>query len=297
MKAYKQINKCRICNSKKLINIINLNDQYLQGSFIKKNIPKPYLKKIPLQLLLCTNCLLVQLRHTTSKNVLYKNYWYESGINSTMRNHLKNLAHEASNMINKKNMKVKVLDIGCNDGTLLDFFSSKSYETFGIEPTNAYKDCDKRHTVLNRFFDKKTAKYFLKNYGSPDIIVFTNVFAHIEKFKLLIENLKYLKKKETIFVIENHYLISVLKKFQFDTFYHEHLRTYSLNSFFYISKLLNMKITKFSFPKRYGGNIRIFYESKNIEKKSVLQNIFEEKKVFYFLKKKIYQKFKKVEKI
>ena len=40
MKAYKQINKCRICNSKKLINIVNLNDQYLQGSFIKKNIPK-----------------------------------------------------------------------------------------------------------------------------------------------------------------------------------------------------------------------------------------------------------------
>ena len=67
MKAYKEINTCRVCYSKKLINIINLNDQYLQGSFIKKNSPKPYLKKIPLQLFLCTNCLLVQLRHTTSK--------------------------------------------------------------------------------------------------------------------------------------------------------------------------------------------------------------------------------------
>ena len=158
MKVYKQINKCRICNSKKLINIINLNDQYLQGSFIKKNIPKPYSKKIPLQLLLCTNCLLVQLRHTTSKNILYRNYWYESGINSTMRNHLKNLAREASKMINKKNTKVQVLDVGCNDGTLLNFYN-KNFKKFGIDPSQIInKIKNKRINIVNDFFPLKKKK-------------------------------------------------------------------------------------------------------------------------------------------
>ena len=74
---------------KKLKKVIDLGDQYLQGSFIKSNLPKPYLKKIPLKLTLCKNCSLVQLMHTTNKNILYKNYWYQSGVNKTMRDHLK----------------------------------------------------------------------------------------------------------------------------------------------------------------------------------------------------------------
>ena len=65
----------------------------------------------------------------------------------------------------------------------------------------------------------------------------------------------------TKIVIENHYLGSIINKFQFDTFYHEHPRTYSLTSFYYISKILGLKIEHFSFPKRYGGNIRVIFSS------------------------------------
>ena len=248
---------CEICNNKVSKVLINLGSQPIPDNLSKNLKTSLNKKKFNTKIVYCEKCITAYQYLTIKKQKLFTaNYSYRARNTKDVVNGLKALSEEIKKKIQNKK-KIKILDIGCNDGTLLDFFSSKSYETFGIEPTNAYKDCDKRHTVLNRFFDKKTAKYFLKNYGSPDIIVFTNVFAHIEKFKLLIKNLKYLKKKETIIVIENHYLISVLKKFQFDTFYHEHLRTYSLNSFFYISKLLNMKITKFSFPKRYGGNIRI----------------------------------------
>ena len=102
MKVFYKINKCRICGNVKLKNIVDLNKQYIQGSFIKKNNPKPYLKKIPLLLVLCQNCSLVQLSHTVSKEILYKNYWYMSGINSTMKNHLKRLTEIASNLLKKK---------------------------------------------------------------------------------------------------------------------------------------------------------------------------------------------------
>jgi hypothetical protein len=82
-----------------------------------------------------------------------------------------------------------------------------------------------------------------------------------------------LLKKETLLVIENHYLGGVLDKMQFDTFYHEHPRTYSLESFKYIAKQLNMKLFAVEFVSRYGGNIRVYLSSKikkkNINKKEI----------------------------
>ena len=93
MKIYNKIKECRICKNRNLKIIIDLKSQYIQGSFIKKNYPKPYSKKIPLKLALCKKCFLVQLLHTTNKEILYKNYWYSSGINQTMKTHLKKLVN------------------------------------------------------------------------------------------------------------------------------------------------------------------------------------------------------------
>ena len=89
MNIFKRIKYCRICANKKLKEIIDLGKQNIQGAFVKKGYPKPYFRKIPLKLVLCTQCSLVQLQHTVNPKILYKNYWYMSGINKTMRNHLK----------------------------------------------------------------------------------------------------------------------------------------------------------------------------------------------------------------
>ena len=87
-KIYTRIKNCRICGEKKLVKIIDLKNQYIQGLFVKIGDPKPYSKKIPLQLVLCKNCSLVQLHHSTDKDILYKKYWYQSGVNKTMKDHL-----------------------------------------------------------------------------------------------------------------------------------------------------------------------------------------------------------------
>ena len=110
MKHYKKINCCRICGSKKIFKVIDLKRQFIQGSFIKKGYPKPYQKKIPLMLVLCRNCLLLQTLYTVNKKTLYKNYWYSSGINNTMRSHLKKLVIEAKSFF-EKNLKINTLDI------------------------------------------------------------------------------------------------------------------------------------------------------------------------------------------
>jgi hypothetical protein len=106
---------------------------------------------------------------------------------------------------------------------------------------------------------------------------------------------------DSCLIIENHYLGSILEGFQFDTFYHEHPRTYSFSSFKEIAKSLGMNINKLEFPSRYGGNIRVFISKSNsniyyknnledlIQKENNFPNLFnqmEEKINLWKLKKK-----------
>ena len=194
---------------------------------------------------------------------------------------MKNLVHETGKI--KKNLKNKtVLDIGCNDGSLLNFFKKEGCKTFGLEPTGAFFEAKKRgHYLINNYFGYKTSQTLKSKIKTIDIITFTNVFAHIENFKELIISLKNLITEDTLVVIENHYLGEVIKKNQFDTFYHEHPRTYSLNSFYFISKLLNMNIIKYEFVKRYNGNIRVFLHRKKsfLKEKNLINDLKKEKKL------------------
>ena len=149
------------------------------------------------------------------------------------------------------------------------------------------KRLKKKHTVFNSYFDTKISKKLINKFESFDVVTFTNVFAHIENFNELIKSLNILIKPNTLLVIENHYLGEVLKKNQFDTFYHEHPRTYSLTSFSKISDLLNMYINDFNFVKRYNGNIRVFLTKKRNDRiiKKLKSSLNEEKKIVKYIKK------------
>lgn len=275
---YKIVKKCQICNSS-LINFLNLGKQPLCDDLKSE----PYKNKFyKLQIKFCKRCLTGFQKYNINKRILFpKNYHYRSANTNDVLLGMRNLVNEIKKV--KKNLKNKtVLDIGCNDGSLLDFFKKKGCKTFGLEPTGAFYEAKKKgHKVFNKYFDYKTSKMLNKKIKKIDVITFTNVFAHIENFKELIKSLKNLITKETLIVIENHYLGEVINKNQFDTFYHEHPRTYSLNSFYSISKLLNMNIIKYEFVKRYNGNLRVFFHSQKILLNNIKlrQDLYKEKKL------------------
>lgn len=269
------LKNCQICN-KKLIRVFKLGDVPLCDDLIKINSKKKN-KLYPIIIKFCNNCKTAFNDYTVTKKILFpKNYHYRSRLTKDVLNGMKDFTEKIEKKYGKFNNKV-VLDIGCNDGSLLNFFRDKGARTVGIEPTNAIKEAHTKHDLLvHDYFSKKVAKNINKKFSKIDFIVFTNVFAHINNFKELISNLKILISSKTKIIIENHYLGSVIKDQQFDTFYHEHPRTYSLTSFYFISKMLGMKMEDFEFPKRYGGNIRIYL---NINKK------IKKKKLSFFLKK------------
>jgi len=301
MNNFYKINKCRICGSKNLKDIIDLKKQYIQGSFIKKNNPKPYLKKIPLLLILCQKCSLVQLSHTVSKEILYKNYWYESGINSTMRNHLKQLTLTASNLL-KKNEDVKVLDIGCNDGTLLNFYPNK-YQKYGIDPSQIVKKINKKKiNVINDFFPTKKKNVISKLRF--DLITSVAMFYDLQNPNIFVKKIKLHLKQNGIWIFELSYLIDMLKLNSFDTICHEHLEYYSIHSLDYLMKKHNLKIFDISRNTINGGSIRCFvthknnkiYDKENGIKK--LKKLISHEKKIKVTKINIYKEFdKKIKKI
>src|SRR6266702_2767368 len=113
------IKKCRVCDSENLTELVSFGDMYLSDFTDENKKPDRY----PLFLLLCQDCYLVQLRHNTPTSLLYsENYGYRSGINQTMRDHLKGIAEAAMKKLGKKDHQITCVDIGANDGTLLKYY-------------------------------------------------------------------------------------------------------------------------------------------------------------------------------
>ena len=253
---------CQICN-KKTHFVFSLGNQPLCDD-LKKIGKKIRNKLFPINIFFCKTCKTAYNEIQIKPKILFpKSYHYRSGLTLDVKEGMKDLVKNLENKYGNLKKK-KILDIGSNDGTLLDLFKKKKAITIGIEPTEAYKNCN--HKVYNCFFNKEVAKKIKQEYKDIDFIIFTNVFAHINDLKKLLTNLKILISQNTKIVIENHYLGSVIKKKQFDTFYHEHPRTYSLSSFLKISKLINLNIEYTSFTKRYGGNIRVILGNQNYKK-------------------------------
>jgi SAM-dependent methyltransferase len=265
--AVKIIHSCEVCDGKSLKSLLNLKEQPMCDDLIPITSNQKA-KKFPLEIKFCENCLTAHQTHQIKREILFpKQYHYRASLTQDVILGMQELVESIEHQYGSLDKKL-VLDIGCNDGSLLKIFNSKGSKATGIEPTNAYKDVrHPRIEILNTYFDSSSTDEYINRFGQPDLITFTNVFAHIDDLNLVIDNLKKLCKETTLIVIENHYLGSVLQYHQFDTFYHEHPRTYSFKSFEYIASRLNMNIVNCEFPERYNGNIRVYFSRKKLLQK------------------------------
>ena len=142
---------CRVCGSDSLTPVINLGEQHLQGSFIKEGKETPPMRKIPCEIVRCNPeldeaaCGLLQMKHSVPPEILYAAYWYRSGTNDTMRNHLKGIAETASTLLNKT--EATILDIGCNDGTLLKNYPAH-FIKYGVDPSDVAQEVEIENTTI-----------------------------------------------------------------------------------------------------------------------------------------------------
>ena len=150
------------------------------------------------------------------------------------------------------------LDLGSNDGTLLTGFKDHGMKVLGVEPTNIARIANQNGVeTTQKFFNIKTANEIKNKHGKVSLILATNMFAHMSTIGEVISGIEILLKDDGVFVFENHYLLDVIQGGQFDTTYHEHLRTYSLKSLVKLFSYYNFTITDIERGSRYGGNIRV----------------------------------------
>lgn len=252
---------CRVCGSTALTPVINLGEQHLQGSFVKPGKEQPPLRKIPLTLLRCDPtkderaCGLLQMEHSVPPEVLYSSYWYRSGTNNTMRNHLEGIAAEAVSIIAKKS--AAVLDIGCNDGTLFGYYPS-GYKKYGVDPSDIAQGIDKSlATVVQDVFPSNELLAIVGN-NKFDTITSIAMFYDLEDPLAFTNAIRALLAPEGIWIFEMSYMPSMLKMNSYDTICHEHLEYYSLAVIEHILKQSSLKIFNVLENDINGGSLRCY---------------------------------------
>ncbi|MDP7197827.1 MAG: class I SAM-dependent methyltransferase, partial [SAR202 cluster bacterium] len=267
---------CRICGSKNLTSILNLGDQYFANYSPKSNDVVPFQEKIPLELVRCDksidpkSCGLVQLRHTTPPNLMYDRYFYRSGINQTMTNNLNEIAKQAISKI-KLNPNDIVIDIGCNDGTLLQNYKELPIRSVGFDPAKNMVQFSKQTgaTIITEFF---SAEEFIKNYGSEKAKIITSIamFYDLEDPNQFVDDISKILHPDGIWILELSYLPLMLSQNAFDTIVHEHLEYYHLDALEFLLSKFNLKVVDIQLNDINGGSFRVVvqHKDKSLDNKS-----------------------------
>jgi hypothetical protein len=253
-----QIGRCEVCGNEDLVSVLDLGLHPLCDDLVPLADSR-LCREYPIEILFCRTCNTAHQRFQVPQRELFPaSYHYRAHFTADVLKGMAGLAESCETELGGLSGKT-VLDIGCNDGSLLDFFRERGAITVGLEPTDAFRSAEEKgHATFNDFLSENVADDIAATHGMPDVITFTNVFAHIEHLDNVLLALKRIMAEQTVIVIENHYLGSVLDGNQFDTFYHEHCRTYSYTSFVHVAESLGVRLLKVEFPSRYGGNIRVF---------------------------------------
>jgi 2-polyprenyl-3-methyl-5-hydroxy-6-metoxy-1,4-benzoquinol methylase len=254
-------NTCRVCGSNTLTPVINLGDQYLQGSFVKPGKEMPPTRKISTSLVRCDPmrdekaCGLLQMEYTIPPEILYSAYWYRSGTNNTMRRHLQGIVKEAMELASR-NVSATVLDIGCNDGTLLGYYPD-SFAKFGVDPSDVAQEIKAPINVIQDIFPSDELISRLDRH-TFDIITSIAMYYDLEDPIAFTRGIKQILSPEGIWVFEMSYMPTMLKMTSYDTICHEHIEYYSLAVIEYILRQAEMKVINVSHNDINGGSLRCY---------------------------------------
>jgi len=247
---------------------LNLGNQPLANNFLTKfNINQV---KYNLKLYFNTKTKLVSISKRVPSNQMFNNkYPYRSSMSHTMRKSFKKLALK----IKKKFNPNLLLEIGSNDGVLIQNFKKKN--VIGIEPCKNLAIITKKKgfDTYDKYWDFQLAKILKEKHGEVDLIYAANTLTHISNLNEVFKSITYLLSKKGVLIIEDPSLMECIKKNSYDQFYNEHIYLFSAISVSYLLKKFNLEIFDIENLDTHGGSLRYYIKMKENNKIKISKRV------------------------
>ena len=247
---------CRLCGSDRLKDIISIGEQYI-NDFPPSPAEKGRNGRCPLDVVLCENCSLFQLRHTAPQELLYaRHYWYKSGINDTIRRDLEEIAHVAHTLTSFEPDDI-FLDIGANDGTLLSNLAGRAVRV-GCEPADNLVEELHTHAdhVIHDFWSKEA--YDRLGIKQAKVITAIGMFYDMEDPNQFIRDAAAVLATDGVFIAQLMTLKPMLEQNDVGNICHEHLEYYTYASLKYLFEQNGLEIFRVEENPINGGSYRLF---------------------------------------
>jgi SAM-dependent methyltransferase len=250
---------CRFCGSELQQVFLDLGLSPLANTYLKEEDLQHEEKRFPLRVYVCNECLLVQLEEWESPENIFGDYAYFSSYSESWLRHAKTYV---GRMMARFGFgpDSKVVEIGSNDGYLLQFFVDRGVPVLGIEPARNVAEVARSRGIPTRveFFGETAARTLRREGLRADLLIGNNVLAHVPNLNDFVKGLKIVLAEQGIITMEFPHLMRLCTDCQIDTIYHEH---FSYFSFIAVEKIFAAHgLTLFDVEElsTHGGSLRIF---------------------------------------
>jgi len=265
------VSKCLICDSK-YSSFVDFGVMPIANAFAtKEQIKNEY--TFPMKVGFCGNCNMVQLvEQPDREKMFHENYAFFSSTSNYMKEHFKLFSNSVSEL-QDLNENSFVVEVGCNDGILLENFIIDNIPCLGVEPSEnvAQVAMEKGIEVIMQFFDRPLAEHILQSHQKADAILSANVMCHIPYIHSIYDGVKTLLKEDGVFIFEDPYLGEIIEKTSFDQIYDEHVFLFSALSVNYLANMHDLELVNVEPQITHGGSMRYTIAHKGI--KTVSQNV------------------------
>jgi hypothetical protein len=271
--------QCQTCKNEPMTTILKLGHHApVHVHLDEKSLFEPEVT-YPLNLVLCEKCGLSQLDYIGDPKIIFPpEYPYQTGMTNMLIRNFKQLADKLESEYSLKQNDL-IVDIGSNDGTLLQPFKEKGMKVLGIEPTDVAKIANQNEiTTIQEYFTKPVSEKAVKEYGKAKVIVLTNAFAHIFNLYEIMEGIDIMLDDDGIFVSESQYLVDAIEKTAYDTIYHEHIRFYTVTALQELFKRTGFSLVDAERISAAGGSIRVVAKKGNLEMSENAKKLIEDEK-------------------
>jgi SAM-dependent methyltransferase len=258
-----ELTRCIVCDNSQVEQFLDLGSTPLANKFLSRDKLGHPEASYPLCVGFCHVCHHVQLTEAVPPQAMFDDYLYISSASDTLKEHLFDLSDIVSQRYHLTSSDL-VIDIGCNDGSLLSGFQRHGVKVLGVDPAQNLAVFTEKLGIPRHigYFNSASARQLVAQYGNASAITATNTFPHIPELKDFVKGIYLALAKGGVFVIEAHYLLDILDQGAFDTVYHEHVSYWALGPMRRLFEAHGMEIVDAERIPLHHGQLRVFVQRK-----------------------------------